>query len=65
LKRYPTQGQLMEALKFYADPDTWFAVGLLSDPPNGDIMEDFSEMENGQWCPGRKARVTLGWEEEE
>lgn len=64
------QVQLMrcaEALAFYANPDTWFAVGMLPDPPCGEIMDDFSEPE---WStmyrptPGKRARIALGIEKE-
>lgn len=34
--------RLRDALAFYADPDTYFAVGFFPDPPCGAIMDDWS-----------------------
>lgn len=34
---------LLEALAFYGDPETYFAVALMCDPPCGEISEDFDE----------------------
>lgn len=51
-----------EALDFYADPTTYFAVGFFPDPPAGAFMEDFSETELGL-KPGKRARKALGDEE--
>lgn len=54
-----TREQEMRAvLEFYADPQTYFAVMLVSDPPAGDIMEDFGSTELGM-KPGKKARDLL------
>jgi len=50
--------RLREALNFYADPDTYFAISFLSDPPCGDFMEDGEEID-GRWRPGKKARDAL------
>jgi hypothetical protein len=46
------------ALEFYADPETYFAWGFISDPPCGDFGDDFSETELGV-KPGKRARSTL------
>jgi hypothetical protein len=54
---------VVEALAFYANPDTWFAVALFPDPPNGPIMDDFSEWDGIQ-RPGAKAREALKWIED-
>ena len=50
--------RLFDALEFYADPATYFAIGFFPDPPNGDFMNDFSETELGH-KPGKLARETL------
>lgn len=50
--------RLIEALEFYADPATYFAIGFFPDPPNGDFMLDFDETELGA-KPGKRARATL------
>jgi hypothetical protein len=46
------------ALEFYADPETYLAVGFLPDPPCGPFMDDFDETEFGQ-KPGALARKVL------
>lgn len=56
--------QLAEALRFYADPATYFAIGFFPDPPSGDFMDDFDETELGT-KPGKRARKALeAWEKE-
>jgi hypothetical protein len=55
---------LANALDFYADPDTWFAVAVVGDPPCGEISEDWSthgspDYEHGDERPGKKAREAL------
>ncbi len=52
---------LEEALTFYADPETYFAIAFLADPPCGDFMADFSQTELGK-KPGARARATLDWD---
>lgn len=47
--------ELIEALQFYADPDTYFAIGFFPDPPCGDFIEDFDD--TGK--PGAMARKVL------
>ncbi|NIT77287.1 MAG: hypothetical protein GWN58_22810 [Anaerolineae bacterium] len=54
---------LQQALSFYADPETYFAIGFFPDPPNGEFMDDFSETELGV-KPGKRARIALGIEDE-
>jgi len=54
--------KLIKALEFYADPDTYFAIGFRSDPPCGDFMGDFSRVGEGVWAtykPGKLARAAL------
>lgn len=51
---------LVEALEFYADPDSYFAIGFWSDPPCGPFIEDFEEFDDGRWKPGKLAREALG-----
>ncbi len=50
-----------EALTFYADPETYFAIGFLPDHPTGEFINDFSETELG-YKPGKLARETLRYE---
>ena len=50
--------KLVKTLAFYADPDTYFAVGFFPDSPNGPIMDDFSNTDLGK-KPGKLARETL------
>lgn len=47
-----------EALRFYADPDTYFAIGLFADPPCGDFVHDLEEID-GVERPGKRARAAL------
>ncbi len=54
--------KLRKALEFYADPETYFAIGFFPDPPNGEFMDDFSETELG-YKPGKRARIALGLED--
>lgn len=49
---------LREALEFYADPETYFAIGIFPDPPCGEFINDFSDTELGV-KPGAKARAVL------
>lgn len=59
--------KLAEALFFYADPDTYFAIGFFPDPPCGGFMEDFSNDFGDQYgvdrdynhVPGKFARKVL------
>jgi hypothetical protein len=47
--------KLIRALQFYADPETYYAIGFFPDPPCGDFIEDFDELRK----PGALARKTL------
>ena len=49
---------LREAIAFYADPATYFAIGFFPDDPAGDFIHDFSETDLGV-KPGLKARDAL------
>jgi len=51
--------QLVDALHFYANPETYFAIAFLSDPPSGPFMEDFSDTYLNV-KPGKLARKVLG-----
>lgn len=48
-------GEMIDALAFYGDPSTYFAVGFFPDNPAGDFMEDFSATYLGA-KPGKRAR---------
>lgn len=54
---------LAEALIFYADPESYFAVGFWFDRPCGDFAEDFDGNHNNSMfdrdMPGAKAREVL------
>ena len=57
--------RLREALDFYADPHSYFAVMVMGDPPCGDFAYDWSEhgdpdFDPGDERPGRRAREALG-----
>lgn len=49
---------LRKALEFYADPETYLAIGFFPDPPCGDFWDDFSETDIGS-RPGKRAREVL------
>jgi hypothetical protein len=34
---------MIEALEFYADPETYFGLAVIADPPCGGFAEDFSD----------------------
>jgi len=54
--------KLIDALSFYADPDTYFAIGILPDKPCGAFIDDMSEDHDGDYnrpMPGKLARQTL------
>lgn len=54
---------LILALEFYADPETYHAIGFFPDRPCGDFMEDFSEDHGDDFydrpMPGKRARDVL------
>ncbi|MDD5649734.1 MAG: hypothetical protein PHF86_04840 [Candidatus Nanoarchaeia archaeon] len=47
--------ELIEALCFYADPDTYFAIGFFPDLPCGEFIKDFDESKK----PGARARSVI------
>ena len=49
-------GDILEALAFYADQGTYFAIGFFPDPPCGEFMEDFDETPDLGQKPGKRAR---------
>ena len=55
--------KLKEALLFYADPGSYFAIGFLSDAPCGDFINDFSTIPGSYYNdiarPGKLAREIL------
>lgn len=54
--------RLRDALEFYADPETYFAVAFRFDPPTGGFDDDFDEEHGGDFdrpMPGKLARATL------
>lgn len=56
--------KLQDVVEFYAEPLSWFGVALWTDPPCGDIAEDYSYSDVlTREVPGRRARVALGWEQ--
>lgn len=50
---------LAKALAFYAEPETYFAIAFLPDPPCGEFMDDFSETDHLGQKPGKRAREAL------
>ena len=51
--------EMIEVLKFYASPETYFAIGFLPDPPCGEFINDFSETHILGYKPGKSAREVL------
>ena len=49
---------LVEALAFYADIETYFAIGFFPDRPCGEFMTDFEKTDLGH-KPGKRARKAL------
>jgi hypothetical protein len=45
----------VDALAFYSDPETYFAVAFILDRPSGPFEKDFDETELGL-KPGKRAR---------
>lgn len=50
---------VVDALIFYAEPDTYFAWGFLPDAPCGDWGSDFEETQEDGYKPGKRARAAL------
>lgn len=52
--------KLADALLFYADADSYFAMSIFTDRPCGGFADDISEVEDyGREMPGKLARETL------
>lgn len=55
--------RMREALEFYADPDTYFGMSIICDPPCGDFYRDFDEDHGNDFydraMPGKQARDAL------
>ena len=55
--------RMAEALEFYADPASYFAIAFIPDPPCGEFMEDFSDDHGDDqlsgYRPGKRARQAL------
>jgi hypothetical protein len=52
--------QLVEALAFYGDPKTYFAIGLFPDPPCGPFIDDINDTGTSLGHkPGKRAREVL------
>ena len=49
---------LVEALAFYANIETYFAIGFFPDRPCGEFMSDFEKTDLGH-KPGKRARKAL------
>lgn len=48
----------IQALYFYADPSTYFAISILGDRPCGELVDDISDTHIG-FKPGKLARETF------
>jgi len=59
----PSYTNMVEAVGFYANPETYVAVGFFPDPPCGEFMDDFSETGDLGRKPGKRARQALGVED--
>lgn len=57
--------RLAEALEFYADPASYFAIAFIPDPPCGEFMDDFSDDHGDGDFPGyragKRARAALAF----
>ena len=51
--------EALEVLKFYADPETYFGIGIFPDHPCGPFMEDIGETLDLGMKPGKRARDLL------
>lgn len=43
------KGILLEALHFYADPESYFAVSVIADRPSGGFADDYSDVVKDGW----------------
>ena len=54
--------KLQEALLFYADPNSYFAIGFFPDSPCGKFIDDFDHVSHWEYdrpMPGKLAREIL------
>ena len=51
--------ELAEALRFYANPETYFGIGIFPDPPCGNFIDDFEDTDELGLKPGKRARAAL------
>ena len=56
--------QAKESLEFYGDPETYFGIAMIGDPPHGDFFEDFdAEVQTDIGTlynkPGKRARAAI------
>jgi hypothetical protein len=49
---------MIDTIKFYALPETYFAISIVPDRPSGEFMSDFSKTKWGV-KPGKRARRCL------
>ncbi len=52
----------VETLKLYADPESYHAIALFSDPPSGWFADDVSKVDHPHYdrkMPGKEARLAL------
>jgi hypothetical protein len=60
--------KLAEALRFYADPMSYFGIGIFPDQPAGEFWDDIDEVPwpNGgtNHKPGKRARAALAERED-
>lgn len=50
---------LVDALMFYANPETYLAIVIVPDPPCGAFVDDVSEVDGWGCRPGKLAREVL------
>ena len=51
--------RLREALEFYADPMTYFAIAFIPDGDCGELVDDFEDVGLPSPKPGKRARAAL------
>lgn len=55
--------QVLSAVAFYADPESYHAIAVLPDPPCGEFWEDFGEdhghPDYDRPMPGKRARAAM------
>lgn len=50
---------LLRAVVFYGNPDTWFATTILADPPCGPIVQDYMDHGLAGVKPGKRTHDTF------